>query len=205
MGGIPKSLIDVGGKPFIHWQLQLPFSDFVVCLGAHAEAVRDVLPSHVRVCQETEPLGTAGALWNCRHLWQEKFVMLYGDVLLPSSIAFSMFFGDMAVLEVPGNVTKKGYHLTYGEPGPLLDAGALCLSNKALLPPKGDLSDWLPNIILRPFYVDWCHEVGSISGLQRLRWAVEAGRIRFPRLWDKDHLTYAQQVAANKFLKEKLP
>ena len=37
--------------------------------------------------QELEPLGTGGALWNARHLLQDRFILLWGDDFHPINYA----------------------------------------------------------------------------------------------------------------------
>jgi NDP-sugar pyrophosphorylase family protein len=89
----PKCLIDVGGAPFVHRQLQLlrsqEVSRVVLCIGHHGEKVieavgdgsafgLEVVYSH----DGTEPRGTAGALRNALPLLGDSFFVLYGDSYL---------------------------------------------------------------------------------------------------------------------------
>ena len=91
---VPKSMLDVAGRPFIEWQLELlarsGIHDVVLCI-AH---LGDVIRAHVgdgtrhgvsvRYAEE-EPgrlLGTAGALRAAVGLLAPRFLVTYGDSYL---------------------------------------------------------------------------------------------------------------------------
>jgi len=92
---VPKSMLEVAGRPFIDWQLELlagsGIRDVVLCV-AH---LGDAISAHVgdgtrygvsvRYAVE-EPgrlLGTAGALRAAAALLSPRFVVTYGDSYLP--------------------------------------------------------------------------------------------------------------------------
>lgn len=90
---IPKSLVDVAGKPFVAHQLALlrrhGITDVVVCTGhlsTEIEAAVGDGRSHglsVRYSHDGPvPLGTGGALRAARPLLGEAFLVLYGDSYL---------------------------------------------------------------------------------------------------------------------------
>jgi MurNAc alpha-1-phosphate uridylyltransferase len=96
---IPKSLVDVAGKPFIVRQLSYlrkqGISHVVLCLGNLGDMIRDVVGSGenfgLKVSySEDGPnlLGTGGALARAISLLDDEFFVLYGDSFLP--VNFSM-------------------------------------------------------------------------------------------------------------------
>ena len=114
----PKSLIDVAGKPFIAYQLDLlrghGLTDIVLCtghLGSHLEeVVGDGSRYGVRVRYSPDgpsPLGTGGALRHALPLLGEAFLALYGDSYLECDYqAVERAFrasGDPALLTVIRN------------------------------------------------------------------------------------------------------
>lgn len=90
---IPKSLIEVGAKPFVIRQLELlaheGFGRVVLCLGHLGELVRQAVGDGSRwdleVCYSFDGdrlLGTGGALRKARPLLGEAFFVMYGDSYL---------------------------------------------------------------------------------------------------------------------------
>lgn len=90
---IPKSLIEVAGKPFIFHQLALlkrqGVCDVVLCVGKFGEMIQDfVSDGHecglkVQYSYDGETLlGTGGAIKNAAPLLPEVFFLLYGDSYL---------------------------------------------------------------------------------------------------------------------------
>jgi MurNAc alpha-1-phosphate uridylyltransferase len=95
---IPKSLVDVNGKPFIAHQLQLlqqqGIRDIVLCVGHLGEqiihAIGDGKNYGVNIVYSFDGyqlLGTAGAIKQAMPLLQENFFVLYGDSYLPCNYA----------------------------------------------------------------------------------------------------------------------
>ena len=89
----PKALIDVAGRPFLEYQLELlrttGVNEIVLCVGYLAALVEDTfgdgsrLGLSIRYSHDgPEPLGTAGALRNALPLLGESFLVTYGDTLL---------------------------------------------------------------------------------------------------------------------------
>jgi NDP-sugar pyrophosphorylase family protein len=97
---IPKSLIDVAGKPFAVHQLELlrrhGFTQVIFCVGylgeqihaslgdgglwgMHLEYVFDVIPT---TGSEPKLLGTGGAIRHALPLLGDEFLVLYGDTYL---------------------------------------------------------------------------------------------------------------------------
>ena len=87
--GLPKPMIDVGGRPYLERVLEsfAPFREFVLLTGHHAEVIEDHFGDgsrfniHIDYSRETEPLGTGGALREARAFLGDRFILTYGDVL----------------------------------------------------------------------------------------------------------------------------
>ena len=96
--GVPKSLLRVAGRPFIHWQLDLlarqGVTDVVLCLGHLGEQIRADVGSGARFGVNARYsfdgqslLGTGGALRRALPMLGASFFVLYGDSYLPNSFA----------------------------------------------------------------------------------------------------------------------
>ncbi len=85
----PKSLIDINGEPFLHYQLEYlkknGVSDVVLCIGHLGKLIQDHFRSgeaygiKLKYSIESKPLGTAGALKHAAPLLNDIFVVMYGD------------------------------------------------------------------------------------------------------------------------------
>jgi NDP-sugar pyrophosphorylase family protein len=93
---VPKILVEVAGEPLLARQLRYLTDQGIseVALNVHhlrgrileyLASTRPPLP--VRVFEEAEMLGTAGALLPMRRLLSEPFVLLYGDVVTDMELA----------------------------------------------------------------------------------------------------------------------
>jgi NDP-sugar pyrophosphorylase family protein len=90
---VPKALIPIGGKPFLHHQIELlkrqGIRDIVLCVGHLAEQVQDYfgdgrwLGVRIKYSEEKGPLlGTAGAIKRAEPLLGDDFFLMYGDSYL---------------------------------------------------------------------------------------------------------------------------
>jgi len=90
---LPKVLVPVDGKPFLHHQIELlkehGIRDIVLCVGHLGDQIRacfgegDRLGVRIRYSEERRMLlGTAGALKNAEPLLEDDFFLLYGDSYL---------------------------------------------------------------------------------------------------------------------------
>ncbi len=90
---LPKSLVDVAGKPFVLHQLALlaaaGFHDVVFCIGHLGSMLRDALGNgeHLGMCVRYSDegdvrLGTGGALRRALPMLGDSFLVLYGDSYL---------------------------------------------------------------------------------------------------------------------------
>ncbi len=94
---IPKSMIEVKGKPFLEHQLELlaknGVKEVVLCVGYLWEQIKDYFGNHymslldtkiaLRYSVESRFLGTGGAVKNAEKFIKEFFFILYGDTYLP--------------------------------------------------------------------------------------------------------------------------
>ncbi len=94
---VPKSMLDIAGRPFIDWQLewlhQQGHNRIVLCLGHLGTLVEQHVQSTAIKDMSIEfshdgatPLGTGGALRQALPLLPEAFMVLYGDSYLPISL-----------------------------------------------------------------------------------------------------------------------
>lgn len=92
-GEIPKSLIEIEGSPFLSFQLSLlkfyKFEEVILCTGFKSELIEERYGSYyqdVKLIYSHDPFdncGTATALKYAEHLFEDKFVLMYGDVFVP--------------------------------------------------------------------------------------------------------------------------
>jgi NDP-sugar pyrophosphorylase family protein len=87
---VPKSLIEIGGRPFIEHQLLLlrsqGFRHVIICAGHLGEQIQSHLGTGERLSMDIaysfdgdKLLGTGGALRRAGHLLGETFWVMYGD------------------------------------------------------------------------------------------------------------------------------
>jgi NDP-sugar pyrophosphorylase family protein len=99
----PKSLVEIHGKPFLAYQLELlqsqGITDIVLCSGHLGGLIREAFGDgsnygvHLAYSQEEKPLGTAGALKNAAPYLNDVFFVMYGDsyLLLDFPIVYAYF------------------------------------------------------------------------------------------------------------------
>jgi NDP-sugar pyrophosphorylase family protein len=91
---VPKSLLEVAGRPFIDWQLELlaksGATEVVMCIAHLGEMIRAHVGDQrdgMRIVYSEEPpqglLGTAGAVRAALPVLADEFVVTYGDSYLP--------------------------------------------------------------------------------------------------------------------------
>ena len=95
---VPKSMLEVAGRPFVDWQLEKlassGFDDVVMCIGRLGAQIRDHVGDgaryglSVRYSDEGETLlGTGGAARLALPLLAPTFLVTYGDSYLPFDYA----------------------------------------------------------------------------------------------------------------------
>jgi NDP-sugar pyrophosphorylase family protein len=171
---IPKPMAPVAGVPYLEHQLRLlqeqSLRDVVLLTGYLGEQIESYfgngrrLNLRLRYSRESYPLGTGGALRQARALLDERFLLIYGDSLLPVEYAAfgrrledSAALGVIAVYQdaagettVPPNVAldRSGLVARYdkaaaGDPAlEYIEAGVSCFRQEVLdlLPSSGAVS-----------------------------------------------------------------
>ena len=95
---LPKSLLEVAGRPFVAWQLERlqasGFAEVVLCVGHLGKQIEAFVGDGRRFALEVRYsydgprlLGTAGALKKALPLLSEHFLVTYGDSYLPFDYA----------------------------------------------------------------------------------------------------------------------
>lgn len=90
---IPKSMIEINGKPFIFWQLhkikQNNIKDIILCVGNHFEQIVDYIKDgskfglNIKYSYDGESLlGTGGSIKKAQDLLDDSFFVIYGDSYL---------------------------------------------------------------------------------------------------------------------------
>lgn len=92
LGGKPKSLIEIAGKPLLDYQMTLAgkygFQDVHLLLGYEAKQIRDYCGDGskwgvtLHYHEEPQPIGTAGAVLRILDQLAERFIIMYGDTML---------------------------------------------------------------------------------------------------------------------------
>jgi D,D-heptose 1,7-bisphosphate phosphatase len=105
-GDIPKSLIPVCGKPILEHQINClkknGFIDIIIVVGHLGRQIKDYFGNgstfecNISYFTETEPLGTAGALFKLENL-SSDFILINGDVI------FDMDFSRMTAFHKEKN------------------------------------------------------------------------------------------------------
>ncbi len=151
-GDRPKSLLPVGGRPFIEHQLELlaqsDVRDIVLCVGVGADAIEthvgDGRRWGVRVAYSREPpealLGTGGALVNALGLLRDWCFVLYGDSYLPADYrpmarAF-LESGAPAMMSVFRNEGR------WDSSNARVEQGRVVFYSKSAAPGEADWIDW---------------------------------------------------------------
>ncbi len=91
---LPKSLIEINGKPFLAWQLELfkenGITEVILCVSHRAELIENYLASKKNFGLKIslsfdgeQQLGTGGAVVKALPLLADNFMVIYGDSYLP--------------------------------------------------------------------------------------------------------------------------
>jgi D,D-heptose 1,7-bisphosphate phosphatase len=89
---LPKSMVDVGGKPLLEHQILLArqhgILDILILTGYGSEHIEQYFGDgsawgvRIRCHQDEQPLGTAGALFGAFEKLEDIFLVMYGDTML---------------------------------------------------------------------------------------------------------------------------
>lgn len=148
---IPKSLIEVAGKPFICHQLEYlcrqGINAVVLCIGYLGEMIQEVVGDgsrwdmHVSYSPDGPALlGTGGALRQALPLLGEHFFILYGDSYLP--IDFSDVEKTYAASGKKGLMTVLKNQNRWDKSNVEFDAGQIIEYNKSVFRPQMHYIDY---------------------------------------------------------------
>ena len=96
--GYPKCLIEINGRPFVDWQLDLliknGYDNFIFCVSYKSEQIQEYLGNGARYGVQIrysidgeKQVGTGGAIRNALYLLGSKFGVIYGDSYLPTDFS----------------------------------------------------------------------------------------------------------------------
>ena len=118
---IPKSMIEIEGKPFLEYQLELlkknSISDIILCIGYRGEQIKkyfgngEKLGVEIRYSSDKNKLlGTGGALKGAENLLEDVFLVIYGDAYhffdFQKMIKFFKKFDKLGLMTVFKNFNK---------------------------------------------------------------------------------------------------
>jgi MurNAc alpha-1-phosphate uridylyltransferase len=148
---IPKSLIQVAGRPFIFHQLdylrQQGINSVVLCIGYLGEMIQEVVDDgsqwNMRVSYSPDGphlLGTGGALKKALPLLGEHFFILYGDSYLP--INFSDVEKKYIIKDKKGLMTVLRNKNQWDKSNVEFYAGQIIEYNKIIMRPQMHYIDY---------------------------------------------------------------
>jgi len=121
---IPKSMIEINGKPFLEYQIGIlrknDIKNILLCIGFLGEQIKEYFGDgkkfgvDIKYSEEKKKLlGTGGALKNAEPILKEKFFTMYGDsfLLLDFKDAHRYFdnFNKMGLMVVYKNYNRLDY------------------------------------------------------------------------------------------------
>ena len=118
----PKSMVEVKGRPFLEYQLELlkvaGIENIVLCIGHMGEQIERHFENgrkygvNIEYSLEDKPLGTAGALRKAEHLLDSVFFTMYGDSYLSMDFSLVMSYftsqNRLALMTVYQNYDQYG-------------------------------------------------------------------------------------------------
>jgi len=179
---LPKALVDVAGRPFLDYQLELlraaGVADVVLCVGYLGSLVEEQIGDGSRrglsiryVHDGPLPLGTAGALRNALPLLGESFLVTYGDTLL--SVDYRAVTDAHAASSLPALMTVLENDDGLGSSNAVVQGGLVVAYGKDP-PPTG--ARWIDygllafdrDAVARTSARDLEDELGLLAGAGRL-------------------------------------
>ena len=176
LGGQPKPLIDICGKPLLERQIDLlrryGFTHVLLLVNHGAKHIIDFCAScsswgiHIECVDDGEPLGTAGATLAMYSRLEEDFLVMYGDTMLEVDLArFEAFHNSRpdahATLFLHPNDHPQDSDLV-----DIDDLGKIC----AFYPYPHDMNGFYPNLVNAALYYvrraalkPWCNIHGFLD------------------------------------------
>lgn len=116
----PKPMLDVAGKPMLQHIVERAreqgFRNFIFCINYHGKMIRDFFGEgnkfgvKIEYVEESQPLGTAGALSLIKNLPAQNFVVSNGDVL--TDIDYTELLNFLQLHDAKGAMAVKLHEWT---------------------------------------------------------------------------------------------
>lgn len=155
---IPKPMLEIDGKPMIQWQMdnvaRYGIHDFVIIIGHLGEAIEQFFGDgtgygyHIDYIKETNPLGSAGALFELKNYPAEKYLLIFGDVMFDFDIERMIAFhaDRCAKITLLSHPNSHPY-----------DSDLLCVNDndrvEAILSKKFERKDYYHNCVNSGIYI----------------------------------------------------
>jgi MurNAc alpha-1-phosphate uridylyltransferase len=148
---LPKALVDVAGRPFLEYQLELlrkrGVREIVLCVGYLGSLVERAIGEGSRFglsiqysYDGPQPLGTAGAVRNALPMLGEQFLVTYGDTLL--TVDYSAVGRAHASSGLPALMTVLENDDSYGPSNAVVEAELVVAYGKAPPPQNARWIDY---------------------------------------------------------------
>jgi MurNAc alpha-1-phosphate uridylyltransferase len=148
---LPKALVDVAGRPFLEYQLEMlrtgGVSEIVLCVGYLGSVVERTIGDGSRLglsirysYDGAEPLGTAGAVRNALPLLGQRFLVTYGDTLL--TVDHSAVGQAHASSGLPALMTVLENENSYAPSNAVVDGGLVVAYGKTPPPQNARWIDY---------------------------------------------------------------
>jgi N-acetyl-alpha-D-muramate 1-phosphate uridylyltransferase len=183
---IPKSLIEIAGRPFIDHQLELlkekGVSQVVLCVGTFGEMIEAHVGNGSRFglevrysCDGGVLLGTGGAVKKAAEILPDAFMILYGDSYLDIDFAPVMQHFNEGIL--PALMTVYRNRNTYDKSNIIMKDGKIVRYDKKFRDPAMEYIDYGLMVIRKTVFNEYpANEPFDLSlVLSRL---VDAGQVR---------------------------
>jgi len=99
---VPKSMIEINGKPIIEYQIELAkkynLTDIIITIGYLGDVIKNYFKNgkkwgvNITYYEESTPLGTAGAFVEISDFLKEDFIVFYGDTIMDIDLNKMIFF-----------------------------------------------------------------------------------------------------------------
>jgi D,D-heptose 1,7-bisphosphate phosphatase len=99
---VPKSMIEINGKPIIEYQIELAkkynLTDIIITIGYLGDIIKNYFKDGkkwgviITYCEESRPLGTAGAFVEISDFLKEDFIVFYGDTIMDIDLNKMIFY-----------------------------------------------------------------------------------------------------------------
>lgn len=150
----PKALVDVAGKPFFDYQLDLlcawGFTKYLFLIGYHAEMIEEHYGDgsnrniSIQYCYDGEKLlGTGGAVRRAYDFLEEDFILIYGDSFMDIDYVETVYRYDLGKSKgCRALMTVLKNHNCFDKSNVIMKDGELVLYDKHNPVPEMDYIDY---------------------------------------------------------------